>query len=221
MKPAVRKKIAARITVTRASRITAELFSPQRVKLYTWRFSVKAGRTIVGLRLPRQVRRAGVYTVRWTARSGRDSLTRKIAIRFTSSRNRFARPVQVVLAGPEAAGARNGFSGHRPRVVLASGVEPTFDAAANRRRDVRVIVVDVDEFGVGFVRDLHAVFPSAKIVALSWSPRKMAASMRVGAALALPASTPAPTLARVIRRLLGQPARPAPPTRHSGGGPHH
>src|SRR5204862_6865084 len=67
-KPSVHsKRIAARVTITRAARVTAQLFSPRRVQLYTWRFSVKAGRTIVRLRLPRQVRRPGIYTLSWSA----------------------------------------------------------------------------------------------------------------------------------------------------------
>src|SRR6266540_580732 len=55
-KPSARKTIAARVSVTRAARVNVELFSPRRLKLFTWRFSVKAGRTIVKLRIPRQVR---------------------------------------------------------------------------------------------------------------------------------------------------------------------
>ena len=91
---------------------------------------------------------------------------------------------------------------------MASGIEPTFDAAANRRTDVRVIVVDVDEFGVSLVRDLHAVFPSMKIVALTSGPKQMTASLKVGASIALPRSTPASVLTRVITRLLARPAKP-------------
>ena len=75
--------------------MTAELFSPRRVKLYTWRFSLKAGRSIVKLHLPHQVRRTGVYTMRWTARSGRESTSRKITIRLVGTRNVPAAPVQV------------------------------------------------------------------------------------------------------------------------------
>ena len=76
-----------------------ELFSPKRVKLYTWRFSVRAGRSIVSLRLPGQVRRPGVYSIRWTARSGRSTVSRKIAIRFVGPKTRLGQPVRVLLAG--------------------------------------------------------------------------------------------------------------------------
>jgi hypothetical protein len=213
LKPAVRKNLAARVSVTRASRVTAELFSPLHVKLYTWRFSVKAGRSIVKLRLPHQVRRSGVYTMRWTARSGRQTISRKITIRLVGARNVVVVPAQVLLAGPAARGINGTFATRKPRLITASSVEPTFDAAANRLADVRVIVVDVDAFGVSLIRDLHVVFPSTKIVALTSGPKQMAASLKAGAAIALPSSTPASTLARVIKRLL---AKPVKPVKHAG-----
>jgi hypothetical protein len=208
VKPAVRKNIAARISLTRAAGVTAELFSPRRVKLYTWRFSLKAGRSIVKLRLPDQVRRSGVYTMRWTARSGRESISHKITIRLVGAHDVIAVPARVLLAGPAAGGIRGALTTQKPKLITASGVEPTFDAAASRRTDVRVIVIDVDAFGVSLICDLHAVFPSAKIVALTSGPKQMAASLKAGAAIALPRSTPASTLGRLIQRLLAKPAKP-------------
>jgi len=71
-----------------------------------------------------------------------------------------------------------------------------------------VIVVDVDAFGVSLIRDLHAVFPSTKIVALISGPKQMTASLRAGASIALPRSTPASIVTRVITRLLAKPAKP-------------
>jgi hypothetical protein len=209
VKPAIRKKIAARVSITRAARVTAELFSPRRVKLYTWRFSLRAGSSIVKLRLPRQVRRFGVYTMRWTARSGRESTSRKIAIRLVGARTVIAAPTRVVLAGPATSGIKGILATQKRRLITASGVEPTFDAAANRRTNVRVIVVDVDAFGVALIRDLHAVFPSAKIVALTSGPKQMAASLKAGAAIGLPRATPASTLGRLIQKLLAKHISPA------------
>jgi hypothetical protein len=219
--PSVRKKIAARVSVTRAARVTAELFSPRGVKIYTWRFSVKAGRSIVKLNVPRQVRRAGVYSMRWTARAGRDTVSRRITLRMLAARGTLARtvePIEVVLAGDASRGARTKLPKRKPKVFLATGIEPTFDEAANRRTDTRVIVVDADEFGIGLIRDLHTVFPSVKIVALSSSPRMLARAMKAGAAVALPRSTPPATLARVIQRLLN-PRKPAAKPRKGGRPP--
>ena len=208
MRPSVLKNIRARVSLTRAARVTAELISPRRVKLYTWRYSAKAGQSIVKLRLPRQVRRPGVYTLRWTARSGRETAARKITIRFMGRRQKVATPVRVLLAGPAALSVRAKFRARKPKFITVSSIEPTFDAAASRGTNVRVIVVDVNAFGLALVRDLHTVFPGAKIVALTSRPRDMAATRKAGAAVALPRSTPASTLARVIKRLT-KTAKPA------------
>jgi hypothetical protein len=216
VRPTVRKNIAARVSLTRASRVTAELYSPPGVKLYTWRFSLKAGGSIVKLRLPDQVRRSGVYTMRWAARSGRDVISRRITIRLLGARNVVALPARVLLAGPATRGISGALTTQKPKLITASGIEPTFDAAASRRMDVRVIVIDVDAFGVSVIRDLHAVFPSTKIVALTSGPKQMAASLKAGAAIALPRSTPASLLGRLITRLLAKPIKPV----KSAGPPH-
>jgi hypothetical protein len=201
-KPAAWKKIAARLTLTRSARVTAQLFGPRRVKLYTWRFTVRAGRTIVNLRIPKQVRRPGIYTMRWGARAGRETVSRTIKIRVIGARPPVQR-IQIVLAGAAAKDVNGKLGKQKPMVVNA--VEPTFDAAANRNRDVRVVVVDVDEFGVSVVRDLHAVFPAVKIVALAAGPRTMAAALKAGATVVLPRSTPPATLAKIIQRLAKRP----------------
>jgi hypothetical protein len=214
-KPAPRKKIAARVSVTRAARVTAALFSPRRVKLFTWRFSAKAGRSIVKLRVPRQVRRAGVYSIRWTARAGRATASRTINIRLLGKGRRPFQRVAIVFAGTATKGVSLKSAKRKPKLVSASGVEPTFDEAASRKRDVRVIVLDVDELGIGLVRDLHTVFPSVKIVALASGPRLMAAALKAGASVILPRSTPRVTLAKVVRRLL---TAPKPKPRYNGDG---
>jgi hypothetical protein len=211
-RPSARKKIAARVSLTRAARVTAEFFSPRGVKIYTWRFSVKAGSTIAKLNVPRQVRRPGIYSMRWTARAGHDRASTRLKIRMLGTRVvKFAEPVEVVLSGQAPAGAGAKLPKRTPKVVKATGIETTFDAAANRKTDTRVIVVDVDEFGLAFVRDLHTVFPAAKIVALSSSPRTMARALRFGAVVALPRSTPPAMLAKVIQKLLSPPKKASKP----------
>jgi hypothetical protein len=206
---AVRRTIAARVVVTRAAQVSAVLYSPRGARLYTWRFKVKAGKSIVKLRLPAQVRRAGVYAIRWTARSGADTATRTIRIRLVASSGGVATlgpntgPVEVVLAGTSIpSGLTVGTGSRQPKVVSVEGVEDAFNLAGSGSGDVQVIIVDVDQFGVGFVRDLHIVFPSMKIVALSRDPKLLAAALKAGATVALPSSTPSPTLAAVVARLL-------------------
>jgi hypothetical protein len=195
-KPAARKPFAARVVVTRGATVTAQLYSPRRVRLYTWHFTIRAGGTIRRLRIPRQVRRPGIYSLRWTARAGSETASCTVTFRLVRGRAP-AQRVQIVLAGTAAqiVGARIG----KQKVV--SSVDPTFDAAANRNRDVRVIVIDADELGVATVRDLHIVFPSTKIVALAAGPKTMAAASRAGATIVLPRSTPPATLAKIVKRL--------------------
>ena len=112
-----------------------------------------------------------------------------------------AQPVEIVLTGPATRGLAGRFATRRPKLVSAAGIEPTFDAAASRKRDVGVIVIDVDAFGVGLVRDLHTVFPSTKIIALAAGPKTMAAALKAGATIVLPRSIPPATLAKIIQRL--------------------
>ena len=159
---------------------------------------MKAGRTIVRLRLPRQVRRPGIYTLSWSARAGRETVSRTVKIRIYRSRPPVQR-IQIVLAGVAAQDVRGRIGKQKQKAVDA--VEPTFDAAANRNRDVRVVVVDVDEFGVSVVRDLHTVFPSMKIVALASGAKTMSAALKAGATVVLPRSVSPARLTIVIQRL--------------------
>jgi hypothetical protein len=159
---------------------------------------VRAGRTILRLRIPRQVRRPGIYTLRWSARAGRETATRTVRFRLVG-RTAPVQKIQIVLAGTAAQGVGGRLGKQKPMFVTS--VDPTFDAAANRNRDVRVIVVDADELGVATVRDLHIVFPSVKIVALAAGPKTMAAALKAGATVVLPRTTPPATLAKIIQRL--------------------
>jgi len=114
-------------------------------------------------------------------------------------------PVEVVLAGSSIPSSLTVGSGSKkPKVVTVEGVDDAFDLAGSGAGDVQVMIVDVDQFGIGFVRDLHTVFPTMKIVALSKDPKLLAAALKAGAAVALPSSTPSPTLAAVVAKLLGR-----------------
>jgi DNA-binding NarL/FixJ family response regulator len=112
-------------------------------------------------------------------------------------------PIEVVLAGSQIPQDLSVGSGaKKPKVVSAEGIDDAFDLAGSGSGDVQVMIVDVDQFGVAFVRDLHIVFPSMKIVVLSRDPKRLVAALKAGATVALPSSTPSPTLAAVVARLL-------------------
>jgi hypothetical protein len=183
------------------------LLSPSGQKLYTWHLHVKAGVTVVRLPMPPQIRRPGVYTLVWVARAGADTLTRRVKVRIVGSGggevlNPPTAPVEVVLAGNSniRRDLALGLDGTAAKVVLAAG-DQAFDLAGDSTQNVQVIVVDVDQYGVGLVRDLHTVFPAIRIVAIATGPKTLAAAVRAGAAIAVPRSTPAAKLAEIVARL--------------------
>jgi Bacterial Ig domain len=194
------RALAARILLTRKARVAAVLYSPRRLRLSTWGFSMKAGRTIVKLRFPAQVRQPGVYSIRWTASAGRDSVTTTIRVRLFSGVSHRG-TAQVVVAG-SAVTPKLTLGSKTTKIVKTTGEDSTFDAAGAGSNGVQVMVVDVDQFGVSFVRDLHTVFPSLRMVALSRSPKTLAKASKAGATIALPRSIPNSVLAAVVSRLL-------------------
>jgi hypothetical protein len=187
--------------------------SPRGERVYTWRFSVKAGRTIKRLRMPRQVRRAGKYRLVVTATSGGQVVRRTIRVQVVKSgpagkRGRSPRrqPVEIVLAGSSRVreDIALGLDTAAARIIQADSDDAAFAATGSPRRNVQIVVVDVDRYGVGLVRDLHVVFPSVKVIALSRRPALLLRALKSGAAAAVPPSAPAPRIARVIRRLAGR-----------------
>ena len=85
--------------------------------------------------------------------------------------------------------------------MSAAGLDATFELTASPSRDVRVVVVDLDERGVGLVRDLRTVFPDVRLVAVGGDAPMRGAAMRAGAGAALPREATAKQLARAVVRL--------------------
>jgi hypothetical protein len=207
------KSIAVRVKTTRAAKVTVSLMSPRGERVYTWRFSVKAGRTIKRLRMPRQVQRAGKYRLVVTATSGGQVVRRTIRVQIVKSgpAGKRGRPpqrqaVEIVLAGSSRVRKEIalGLDTAAARIIHAEGGDAAFAATGSPRRNVQIVVVDVDRYGLGLVRDLHVVFPSVKVIALSRRPALLLRALKSGAAAAVPPSAPAPRIARVIRRLAGR-----------------
>jgi hypothetical protein len=71
-----RRTIGARVSVSRAATVATTLYGPRGMKLASWKLKVRAGRTNVKLRIPAQVRRAGRYSMKWTATSAGARITR-------------------------------------------------------------------------------------------------------------------------------------------------
>jgi hypothetical protein len=202
-----RKFIALRVQTTRPSQVTATLLSPKGERVYHWRFKVKAGSQVIKLTMPPQVRRPGKYRLVLTIQSGSETVRRTMVVEIVGRNpgkvvTPDKRPVEIVLAGNShiRRDIALGLEDEGMRVVAAVG-DDTWDVAGDSSRNVKVLVIDVDRYGVDLVRDLRTVFPSVAIIALTNDPRRLAQSIRAGATVAVPSTTPPKDLAKLIERL--------------------
>ncbi|HXY84198.1 MAG TPA: Ig-like domain-containing protein [Gaiellaceae bacterium] len=197
---------AVRFLLTRKAQITGTLYGRRNLRLYTWTDTVPAGRTITKLHIPRQLHRAHMYSIRWTAVSGGDTVRRTMRVRFVRTRAAWlgpARPLDIVVAGdtiPQNLPI-SGVGERKGHILRADGVDHTFTLTAARSRNVRVVVVDVDEYGLSLVHQLHVVFPAVRIIAVSRQPSLRAAALKVGASSAMRSSAPPSRLVAMIERL--------------------
>jgi len=200
-----RAYIGVRLTSSRAATVRATLIGPTGKRLYTWRLRARAGASIVRLRLPRTVRKPGAYRVVLAASAGGQTVRRTIAVRFLTPKQVRTAPrgtSDVVLAGPAAtrAGVANGLKGRGTR-PFRTNLDGSYKLTGAYRRNVQVVVVDVDRLGLGLVRGLRTVFPTVRIVALSNNRGVLARAKKAGANLAFARSTPDPKVVRTVRRL--------------------
>ena len=108
--------------------------------------------------------------------------------------------IEVVLAGekPTKHLLEPRLAGTGARLVATATPDQTFALTASTARNVGVVVVDVDAYGLGFVSDLRTVFPSLRLIAIAREPGTRALAVRAGAVLALPRNTPVSQLAKAI-----------------------
>jgi hypothetical protein len=201
--------IGARIKATRASGVVATLVSSGGQRLYTWRVKAKAGISIFKLPMPKQVRRPGTYTLVWTATAGGTIIHRTTPVKIVGSSaglgkqlHPTAQPVDVVLTGSKIPkDLALGIDSAKTRLIQATNGDDPFTVTGDPKRNVQVVVVDADQYGLSLVHDLRTVFPNVRLIVLSDDPRKLARAVSAGATLALPRSTPGTKLASVVSRL--------------------
>jgi hypothetical protein len=205
-----RNYIGIHISSTRVTKLTATLVNARGARVYTWNVKAKAGASIVKLTLPKKARRAGTYTVLWTAVSGSDVVRKSIRLTITKKpvkRVPARKPVDVVLTGDALPKKLPIRTAQRQRLVPATSSETAFSVTGDPKRNVQVIVVDADEFGLSLVHDLRTVFPNIKLVAVTSDPAKLARAVKAGATLALPKKTSTEKLAKVVTTLSGNAVR--------------
>jgi hypothetical protein len=186
------------VKLTKEAYVTAKLFAPSKKLVQSWRLHLKAGATIVKLRLNEKRLAPGTYTLAWYARSGKETTHRTQRVRIGAGTGA-AKAVDVVLT-LKGAPTREPQSRGPVRHIYAAGVDQTYSVAAGSA-NARLIVVDADVYGLGLVRDLRAVFPNVRIVVLSSKPATIAAAQRAGATLALSKSLPQTKLLALIDAL--------------------
>jgi adhesin/invasin len=189
--------VAARLQSTRTAKITAALFSPHGKQLTTWKLQIKAGTSLVKLRWPGKVKALGTYTITFAAASGGQVAARAIHVQVVGpDAKRPKGPGSVVISGPSVSGLGSGLTGVH---VLQTAGDDTFAAAGTP--NVSVVVIDVDQYGLGTLRDLHTLFPDIRLIAVSDNPKTLGRAVVLGATVALPSTTPSQQLVALIGRL--------------------
>jgi hypothetical protein len=176
--------VGARVKTTRPANLTATLRSPRGRVLHTWRYSVRAGVTIVKLPFSLKMQTPGVHRLVWVVRSGSATTRKSLALHLM--RPFWTRPavkrLQVVMVAPRL------LLGTLPptvRVLAKTGLEDAYSLSSSRQRDVRVVVVDVDVYGIRFLRDMRQVFPYMRLVAVASDSAKLSRAKAAGASVTL------------------------------------
>ena len=192
--PAASKSIALRLKTTRAATVTTTLIGPKGKRAYRWRFLAKAGISIKRLTMPPSVKKTGRYRLAFAVESGREKAKKSIVLQIvkkTAKPVQPKKPLQIVLASTGNNGKEIERGLDKGMEVLPAAVgEDAWTLTGASNRNVEVIVVDVDRFGLQLIRDLRLVFPTVRILGLTNDPRRLVQAVRAGATIAVPRSTP-------------------------------
>ena len=144
--------------------------------------------------------------------SGNNVVHRTVAVQIVKSIHtrlpKSSKPVYVVMAGTALPTQLPAGTKHAARVVAGSD-SSAFDITADPKRNTQVVVVDVDQYGVRLVHNLHLVFPSLKLIAVSSSPAKLARAKQFGATITLAKSAGSVKIVKAVSQLAGPLLRPA------------
>ena len=200
---AQRKFIGVRFASNNASTFTVTLLNKKHKALKTWHFSFRAGIGIRKLYLPAKARHVGWYSLRWSAVSGTTVLHRTFGLQIVKSIHsllpRSKKPVYVVMAGTGLPQLPAGTK-QVARLVAASDLA-TWSFTADPKRSPQVIVVDVDQYGVRLVHNLHLVFPMVKIIAVSSHPSQLVRAKRFGATVVLSKTSSPKKIVKIVSQL--------------------
>jgi hypothetical protein len=187
------------VKVSKPARVNAALINPWGRPVASWRLRVKTGASIVRLRLRDMQPRSGTYTLQFkaTPSGAADRVIRKLRVQVGGKRP-VQKRVDAVLALAPTATPRT-LAGIR--YLAAADLDRVFSLTGARSRNVRAVALDVDTYGVGAVRTLHAVFKNVRIVAISSSAAQRSQARRAGATVTVPRTTARAKLVALVDRL--------------------
>jgi hypothetical protein len=187
--PIIRNYVAVQVKVNLATQLIATMRNSRGRIVALWTKNLPAGVFIVRYHLPTNLP-ADHYklTVQARTEGSRQSYTIPVIVQ------KGAAPVvenaKVVVVGNAAGQSGLSLKLKPNATVVVAPNGSVFDVTGSQRR-VAALVVDVDKYGVAMVHNLHIVFPSVKIVAVTSDAGKVPAAKKAGASSVVYASSAA------------------------------
>jgi hypothetical protein len=194
---------AVRVQVNMSASIEARLIKSARV-VAKWSRSVKTGTWILRYELPSGLA-PGSYELDVTATTSNERRASTIRLTVQHGRVVLGGKVHVLVVGDGS--PRDTLAVEVPKAKATVTVTPDASVwdTTYWSRNVAVVVVDVDRQGLALVHNLHTVFPSVRIVAVTKSPGKVVQARRFGAsAVVLAGPATSRLVSATVSALLGR-----------------
>jgi hypothetical protein len=190
---------AVRVQVNMSATITAKLMMNDKL-VTSWTRNVKPGTWILRYTLPQQLA-PGNYKLTVSALSGGERKASTIRLQVKNGQVLLGGKARVLVVGTATKSMK--------LVVPKAKVTMTPDSkvydTAFWSRNVAVVVVDVDKQGLALVHNLHTVFPTVRIVAVTNHPANAQKARRYGASAVIIGGNTTPQLvSSVVSSLLSR-----------------
>jgi hypothetical protein len=184
-----RRYAAVRVQLSVGAAITATLTTERHMPVTSWTTrSVKPGTSILRYALPKNLA-SGKYKLTVEAKHGLERQAFTIRVHLTKGKFNVLGNRKVVLVGgdslPDARAIKL-----EPRAKIVTTSSTTVFDRSFLARNVAVVVVDVDRDGVRTVHNLHILFPTVKLVAVTTKSSTADRARRYGATTVVLSSHP-------------------------------
>ena len=191
---------AVRVQVNVGATIDAALTSNGR-SVATWTRTVKAGTWIMRYALPASLA-PGAYKLTVSAKTASERRASTIRIRVKHGQILLGGKARVLVVGDSS---QRSLVLSVPKAKLTVTPETKVWDTTFWSRNVAVVVVDLDKQGLALVHNLHTVFPSVRIVAVTKNPAKVVQARRFGAsAVVLAGPATSQIVSATVSSLLGR-----------------